>query len=341
MKRLGKILISLTVGRGNTFFPSPIGRRAGDEGLRQVAFKDKISIGVDVAVSPHPNFLPMGEGIYFFLPPKGCWEKTILSILFLAVLSGCVRTVSDQPTPEAAKRFLQLRGYEFTEEAFFKAAADRDLMAVNGFLSGGINPNAKDENGDTTLTASAARGDVRIVEALLRGGGDINAKGRNNWTALLLAIEGEHDQVAELLSSQPNIDLKAETPNGMTALMLAVWHQRPELARKLLQLRSDPNHQDHDGDAALHGAAWLGNARIARMLLDAGANPDLRNKLGGTALMWAASYGQSEAVAVLLEKGADPRIKDVDGLTASGWATKNGQTSLVKILQEAENKKRQ
>lgn len=267
---------------------------------------------------------------------KGRTGKTILSIICLVVLAGCVATVSDQPTPEAARQFLKLRGYEFTEQAYFRAAAVSDVMAVNGFFSAGINANAKDENGDTTLTAAAARGDLKIVEALLRGGVDINARGRNNWTALLLALEGQHAQVADLLSSQPRIDLKAETPNGMTALMLAVWHQRPELVRKLLQLHSDPNHQDKDGDAALHGAAWYGNTRICRMLLDAGADPNIKNKLGGTALMWAASYGQDEVVKVLLERGADPRIKDVDGVTASGWAAKNGRANLVKLLQDAE-----
>jgi hypothetical protein len=31
-------------------------------GERRVAFKDKRSFGVDAAVSPHPNPLPMGEG---------------------------------------------------------------------------------------------------------------------------------------------------------------------------------------------------------------------------------------------------------------------------------------
>jgi len=174
---------------------------------------------------------------------------------------------------------------------------------------------------------------------LLRGGVDVNAKGRNTWTALLLALEGEHDQVADVMLGQPSIDLKAETPNGMTALMLAVWHQRPEPVRKLLQLHSDSNHQDKDGDAALHGAAWYGNTKIARMLLDAGANPNLKNKLGGTALMWAASYGQDEAVELLLERGADPRIKDIDGLTASGWAAKNGREKLVALLREAEKSK--
>ena len=67
-------------------------------------------------------------------------------------LSACTGTFSDQPTPEAAKRFLKLRGYNFDEPSFFKAAADGDVLAVNGFISAGININAKDANDDTALT---------------------------------------------------------------------------------------------------------------------------------------------------------------------------------------------
>jgi len=178
-----------------------------------------------------------------------------------------------------------------------------------------------------------------LLVALLAGGADVNANGRNNWTALLLALESDRNEVAESLIKQPNLNLKAENPDGMTALMLAVWHKRADFVKKLLQRGADPNHQDKDGDSAVHGAAWLSSTDILSMLLDAGANPDFKNKLGGTAMMWAASYGQDEAVRILLNRGADPRIKDVDGVTAAGWAAKNGQGGLVMLLREAEKKR--
>jgi ankyrin repeat protein len=249
---------------------------------------------------------------------------------------GCSTNEVDRPTPEASKQFLKLRGYNFDELSFFKAVAAADEIAVNGFLSAGINPNAKDENGDTALTAASSRGDLRIVKALLKGGADINAKGRNTWTALLLALHDERFEVADFLLSQPKLDVSAVTPEGMTALMQAVWHQREESVRKLLQLHSELNHRDNDGDTAVFGAAWFGYTTILRMLLDAGADPNIKNKLGGTALMWAASYGQAAAVNLLLEKGADPRIKDRDGVTAAGWAAKNGENVLATLLREAE-----
>ena len=187
----------------------------------------------------------------------------------LCCFSACADSGTDAPTPEAAKRFLKLRGYEFDQPSFFKAAEAGDAIAVNGFISAGMNPNAKDENGDTATTSAAARGDAKVIGVLLKRGADINAPGRNGWTALLLALQEERREAADVLLSQSNIDLKAETPEGMTALMLAVWHQRPEVVRTLLQRGADLNHQDKEGDAVVHGAAWLGNMPILQTLLDA------------------------------------------------------------------------
>src|SRR6202140_5695661 len=85
-------------------------------------------------------------------------------------LCACAEPGSDQPTPEAAKRFLQLRGYTFDDQSFLSAANVGADLAVNGFLSAGINPNAKDDNGDTALTAGAGRGGLKKVNPLLGGG---------------------------------------------------------------------------------------------------------------------------------------------------------------------------
>lgn len=262
------------------------------------------------------------------------------AIVWGLCLVACTGVSSDQPTPEAAKRFLKLRGYEFDEKSFFRAAADGDELAVNGFISAGINVNARNADNDTPLTASAVHGDAKIVAALLRGGADVNAKGRNEFTALLLALQNKHEAIADILIAHPNIDLKARNPDGMSALMLAVWHQQSRAVQALLRRGAEVNHQDKDGDAAVHGAALYGNTRILGHLLDAGADPNVKNKLGGTALMWAASYGHSEVVSILLSRGADPRIRDVDGVTAAGWAAKNSQGSIELMLRTAERERR-
>src|SRR3954462_19461 len=99
--------------------------------------------------------------------------KTSLPVIVIAcVLLGAVASCADkepfEPTPDAAKKFLKLRGYEFDEPSFFRAAAAGDAMAVNGFVTAGINVNAHDDNGDTVLTSAAARGDSQMLNVLLK-----------------------------------------------------------------------------------------------------------------------------------------------------------------------------
>src|SRR5436190_23279023 len=129
-----------------------------------------------------------------------------LTLLLLAaicslpvMLSGCVDTRNDQPTPEQSKRYLKLRGFTFDEQSFFSAAAAGEVAVVKAFLTAGINPNARDKSDETALIGSASRGDLGVVKALLQGGADINAGVRGGYTALLLALMNKRDEVADLL----------------------------------------------------------------------------------------------------------------------------------------------
>ena len=67
---------------------------------------------------------------------------TIVVVGSLSLLSGCA-PIAAKPTPEAAKQFLKLRGYNFDEKSFLAAAAASDVLAVNAFLAAGIDPDAK------------------------------------------------------------------------------------------------------------------------------------------------------------------------------------------------------
>ena len=62
--------------------------------------------------------------------------------------------VRNRLPPDAAKRFLKLLRYEVDEESFSKAADAGDVLAVNGFISGGMNVNARNAEGDTALAGS-------------------------------------------------------------------------------------------------------------------------------------------------------------------------------------------
>jgi len=101
---------------------------------------------------------------------------TILAVGSLSLLSGCA-PIAAKPTPEAARQFLKLRGYDFDEKSFLAAAAASDVLAVNAFLAAGIDRDARDEiSGGTAMIAAAARGDLAIVKTLLQAGVDLSKK---------------------------------------------------------------------------------------------------------------------------------------------------------------------
>ena len=267
-----------------------------------------------------------------------CTCATLVVCLVLT-LAGCAESRSDKPTPDAAKRFLKLRGYQFDDKSFLAAAASNDVAAVNWFLSAGMNPNVKEpESGATALISAATRDSPDVVTALLRGGADVNAKDNAGYNAILRAIQKANKDIADLLVEDPKLEVNAQGTNSSTVLISYVWREKEDTVRELLARGADPRLPDGDGDTALHGAAQRGNVNLIEMLLAAGADPNARNKVGGTALMWTATYGRQEAARVLLAKGADASFKDRGGMTAAAWAVKNHREDMARLL-DAEKKR--
>jgi ankyrin repeat protein len=110
--------------------------------------------------------------------------------------------------------------------------------------------------------------------------------------------KGDRERLDALLAERPEA-AGARGSNGLSAVMLAAYHKRPEMAAAVLAARG--------GGADVFEAAALGlTGRLAGLLDgDPGAvaaqSPD-----GFTPLHLAAFFGQDEAAALLLASGADP-----------------------------------
>ena len=130
-------------------------------------------------------------------------------------------------------------GYEFTEEAFFRAIGDRHEAAVKLFLDVGMSPNVKNDRGRYALNHAVlfcgqdAAAASAVIIALVKGKGDVKTKDPDNKTTPLVgAVQScGIDAVQALIAA--GSDLSATSAGGMTALQLAEIFQRAEIAAAL------------------------------------------------------------------------------------------------------------
>ena len=147
------------------------------------------------------------------------------------------------------------------------AAREGSEKVVDVLLAAGAKVDQANSYGDTALKLAALQGRLSIAKKLRARGAQVETPG---WTPLIYAATGGHDEmVVYLLAEGANID--ARSPNGTTALMMAVREEK---------------------------------FSTAELLIARGANVNLRNEQGASALSWAERSGDMTLVARLKRAGA-------------------------------------
>ena len=72
----------------------------------------------------------------------------------------------DITTPEGAREKLSQLNVPYTIDEFVNRAKQSDVVAVNLFLTAGMNPNARDNDDNTALIAAKKAGHEDIVQLL-------------------------------------------------------------------------------------------------------------------------------------------------------------------------------
>lgn len=216
---------------------------------------------------------------------------------------------------------------------------------------------ASDGDGLSALTIAAYQGQWPIVERLRATGPDLDR--------FEAAIVGDVDRVAaQLDEAEREAEVERETarsrrdrrsgvadeglesplapvddrsPDGFTALHLAAFFGRPEVARLLLVRGADPSPwaTGRLHVQPLHSAVAGGHEAVAEMLIQAGADVNTAQDGGYTPLMGAAQNGLAETVALLLERGADPKAYDQDIRTAAELAERAGHPDVAATIRAA------
>ena len=215
------------------------------------------------------------------------------------------------------------------------------------------------------LLKAARSGDVARVKQLLEQDPRLlSARDPLGNTALILAVNSGHDEIAELLVGagvEPDIYeaasigktevvarflnddsslLDSYSPEGFTALALAAHFGHIETLEFLIARGGNVNAvSKHAMNVTpLHAALFGRRVEAAKVLVAAGA--DVTTKRGGTgwpragwtALHYCAGYGFAELVEPLIKRGADINEPDDEGKTPIRIAIESAQQEVADLL---------
>jgi uncharacterized protein len=155
-----------------------------------------------------------------------------------------------------------------------------------------------------------------------------------------------------LLREHPEL-VAARDEHGVSALLLSLYHRRPEARDALLAAGApvgpleaaalgdvaklegaDLSVRGGDGFTPLHLAAFFGGAEAVRAILARGADPDADadNTFHVRPIHSASAVGDHASVRALLAAGADPNVAQDRGFTPLHTAAHNGDAELAKLL---------
>jgi ankyrin repeat protein len=125
------------------------------------------------------------------------------------------------------------------DRQLFAAAEDRDGKQCDALLKKGVNVNAKDEIGRTSLMLSVLWNRRECFERILEEKKvDVNLANEKGRTALHYAVIRGRDKMCDaLLKKGANVNAKDE--NGRTPIIAAVLYNREECVKILSEKAAD------------------------------------------------------------------------------------------------------
>lgn len=190
------------------------------------------------------------------------------------------------------------------ETPLMAASRSGSVPAVKLLLARGVDVNAADGfQQETALMWASTEDHGEVVDLLLQAGADPNRKAHVNeltarknadfptggFTALMWAARNGHEDTVRRLA-KGKADLNLKNGDNATAMMVAIYNDRFDMAKTLMDLGADVN------EGSLYVAVEMREATTDQFAFDGSRlRPDNANKL--TAL---------DLIKLLLEKGADP-----------------------------------
>jgi ankyrin repeat protein len=225
-----------------------------------------------------------------------------------------------------------------------KYDTQKDIVnVVRLLLKRGVDVHAQDKNHDTALHSAAFRGRLGIVKVLLDHSSNVDTENDQRDSPLVYGLRGEYCFQEPTLCGTHNVPVHSVLTNAQnkqhnTALHLACYSGRVEIAQMLLEHGANTSTKNEQGETPLH-LVTRGNydyqhqgVSIVLLLLARGVDVDTRKNSMATPLHLAAFRGRLKMTKVLLDHGANPHTKNDQGETPLHLAAFKGRLEIAKVL---------
>ncbi|MBI4748614.1 MAG: ankyrin repeat domain-containing protein [Acidobacteria bacterium] len=154
-----------------------------------------------------------------------------------------------------------------------RAVENRNAPTVLSFLKQGIQPNGRNEHGETALMLVG--NSKTIAKYLVRYGADVNARNQVGTTPLMYAMLQDKTFIPKLLIAG-GADVNAADQWGRTALMIAAFEGKPKFIKLLIKTGAKVEFKDQFGKTALDYASDAESKSVILLLKAAGAKVSTR-----------------------------------------------------------------
>jgi len=182
----------------------------------------------------------------------------------------------------------------------------------------------------TTGNSPRARSDAR--ELLL----ETHGSDGNNVLHTAVVKEAKHsiNIILRLIEKSGEQEVLEETNKaGLSALLLAIQTDQPEVVSMLLECGASPDSRDNDGESAVHAAVREESPQMLQILLKAGADPNLPSHLGKFPLHLAVEQNLLPLVRLMVDQGVDVEAREqAGGRTALHLAVDRQLEEMVRYL---------
>ena len=120
--------------------------------------------------------------------------------------------------------------------------------------------------------------------------------------ALLEASSVGNTEAVSFLLYEMVVSVSHLDVNNQSALMMAIENNHIEIAQLLLNAKANLNHKRNDGNTPLHIACYKGYTQLAVLLMDFGTNPAITNEKGQTPLLSAIRGHMMKVVTMIARK---------------------------------------